>query len=323
MKNRFLLTACAVALLAAVFTSCREKTDFDAIVDQVSTQTLKGYFSGAKATEQVSMALLQYYFADDGTVERTEMTLGDGLYKAPQTRKFSSWKFGQFKNQNVAREIILIPADGGEPFVVELYLGGIYESNELPLAADKNDKVKEVVPTQDAIIGKVWYANDTVYHKIDTVINVIKYDTTYTYKPKKDPVTGKNMKDEEGHVIYEQTIKSISQTEVPTKMKFAIAPKTINVRILELNRDPETLENTGKWYMISKAYNMSAKREITLVTDTAAAFEFRWCFAEFSSSSAFEIMARKSDSTDELFELKYDSKIPAITVDKQVLKVFE
>ena len=323
MKNKILLNVCAVALLASAFTSCREKTDFDAIVDQVSAQTLKGYFSGAEASEGVSTSVLQYNFADDGTVERTEMSLGDGLYKAPQTIKFASWSFGKFTRQNLAREIILVPADGGESKVVELYLGGIYESDKLPLAVDKNDKVKDVVPTQDAIISKVWYANDTTYHKIDTVINVIKYDTTYTYKPKKDPETGKTMKDEEGHVIYEQTIKSITQTEVPTKMKWAIAPKTINVRQLELYRDPQTLVNTGKWYMVSKAYNMSATREITVVTDTTATFDFHWCFASFASASSFEIKAHKSDNSDEVFDIKYDAKIPALTVDKQVLKVNE
>ena len=81
MKNKLLVSACAMALLASVFTSCKEKTDFDAIVDGVSTQTLKGYFSGAAAADDaVVMSVLQYNFADDGTVERTVMSLGDGVY---------------------------------------------------------------------------------------------------------------------------------------------------------------------------------------------------------------------------------------------------
>lgn len=322
MKNKLLVSACAMALLASVFTSCKEKTDFDAIVDGVSTQTLKGYFSGAAAADDaVVMSVLQYNFADDGTVERTVMSLGDGVYKAPETTKFSSWSFGEFVNNNVARKIKLNPANGGDPMEVEFYLGGIMEEGQ-PMALDINDKVKDIVPTQDALTGKKWFGNDTTYYKKDTTVNIMKYDTVYTYKPKKDPETGKTMKDDEGHVIYEQTIKSVDSTLVPTKMKVNIAPKTVDIRSLELYRDASTLANVGKWKVIAKTFTLKGTESI-IETDVEDEYEFKWCFNSFASAAAFQIKARKANGKDELIDVKYDAKIPAITVDKQVLKVEE
>ena len=304
-------------------TSCREKTDFYAVCDTVSKESVSGIFSGAvPATDELVLNVVQYQFNEDGTAQRTVMALGDGVYKAPVTTKFSSWEFGKYGDENLARTIILHPEAGGEALNVSFSLGGIL-SDDQPFAGDKNDKVKDIDGSQTAITASKWYGNDTIYHKIDTVINIMKYDTTYTYKPKKDPETGKTMKDEEGHVIYEQTIKSIDSTSVPTKMKWPVAPKSINVRSLELNRDASTLVNTGKWSMVVKEYTMDANRVTTCTLDTAASYEFHWAFAGYTSASSFIIRARQADGTQEYFDIKFDSKIPAITLDKQVLKVQE
>lgn len=323
MKNKLLPCACAVALVSAFMTSCREKTDFDAICNTVSKESVDGIFSGAEPDlDELVLNVVQYSFNEDGSVSRTVMALGDGVYKAPVTTKFSSWEFDKYGTENLSRIIILHPEAGGDPLKVSFSLGGIL-SDDQPFAGDKNDKVKDIEGSQTAVTGKKWFGNDTSYHKIDTVVNVLKYDTTYTYKPKKDPETGKTMKDEEGHVIYEQTIKSIDTTIVPTKMKWPVAPKTINIRSLELNRDAATLANTGKWSMTMKEYDMDANRVVTCKLDTAASFEFHWAFAGYTSASSFLIRARQADGTEEYFDIKFDSKIPAITVDKQVLKVQE
>ena len=322
MKNKLLVSAFAVALVTLAFTSCKEKTDFDAICDNLSKQTLKGYFSGAEVMEDdMVLNLIQFNFASDGTVERTVMALGDSVYEAPATRKFSSWEFGEYCDGNASRYLTLIPEGGGEPLRVKYCIGGILEENQ-PMASDKNNKVKDIATSQESITGKKWHGEDTVFFKIDTIINVTKYDTTYTYKPKKDD-DGKTMKDSDGHVIYEQTIKSITETIVPTKMKWAIAPKTINVRTLELNRDASSYENTGKWYMVAKEYEMDSVRTITTKSDTLSSYDFHWSFVSYLSSSSFVIQAVQADGTTELFDIKFDAKVPSVTVDKQVLKVSE
>jgi len=100
------------------------------------------------------------------------------------------------------------------------------------------------------------------------------------------------------------------------------APKTINVRKLEVNRDA-SFANTGKWYMEHKEYDMSADRVVTLKVDTTSAYDFHWCFESYTSSSSYIIRARQEDGTDEYFDIKYDAKVPAITLDKQVLKIEE
>jgi len=323
MKNKLLVSTCAVALVASLLTSCREKTDFDAITDNLSKQTLQGYFSGAETSEAgMTLNVIQYQFLTDGSVERTAMAVGDGVYKAPVAAKFSSWELGEYYGGKEGRFLTLFPQEGGDPLKVKFYAGGIQEENQ-PMAADKNDKITPLPDSQEALVGKKWYCNDTVFHKVDTTIDVIKYDTVYTYKPKKDE-NGKTMRDEEGHVIYEQTIKSVTETVVPTKMKWPVAPKTINIRSLELYRDAESLVNTGKWYMVSKEYDMNAKtRDITTKLDTTAAYDFHWCFDSYSSAAAYVIKAVQSDGTVELFDIKFDAKIPALTVDKQILKLTE
>ena len=322
MKNKLLVSVLAVALTAFLLTSCREKTDFNAITNNLSEQTLKGYFSGAETSgTEMTLNVIQYLFNEDGTVERSVMALGDGVYKAPVSAKFSSWTLGDYYDGNAGRFLNLYPEEGGEALKVKFYAGGIFEENQ-PGASDKNDKVGSLVSSQDELVGKIWYGNDTVFHKIDTVIDVTKYDTTYTYKPKKDE-DGNTMKDEEGHVIYEQTIKSITESVVPTKMKWPVAPKTINIRSLELNRDASSLVNTGKWSMVYKEYDMDANRVITAKVDTASSYDFHWCFETYSSTSSYIIKAVQIDGTVEFFDIKFDGKIPAVTLDKQVLNVKE
>lgn len=323
MKNKFLLCACVFALVSFVLSSCKEKTDFDAIANTASEQTLKGFFSGSMPDlEKLSLNVIQYQFTANDTVIRTEMAIGDGLYNAPKVRKFSSWELGEYNDQGKGRYLILNPVDDEEPLIVNFMYGGIKEEDQ-PLAADHNDKIKDILPSQESLLANRWAGNDTIWFKVDTTIDIMKYDTTFTYKPKKDPETGKTMRDEEGHVIYEQTISKVDSTLVPTKMKWPIAPKTINIRKLELKRDPATLENTGSWYMVSKAYEMNAKRETKVLVDTASAYTFHWAYAAFTSSSSYIIRAHQDNGTEEYFDVKFDAKLPSVTIDKQVLTKVE
>ena len=324
MKNKLLVSAFAMTLAAILMTSCRENTDFDAICDDLTEQSVSGLFSGAVPDlDDLIINVAQYQFNEDGTAARMVMSVGDGVYVAPDTVNFSSWKLAEYGANGISRKIIMTPANGEAPIEVFFTLNGILSENH-PFAGDKSDKIKDMVPTQDAVTGKKWYGNDTTYYKIDTVINVTKYDTTYTYKPKKDPETGQIVRDSAGHIIYEQVIKDITERIVPTKMKWPIAPKTINIRSLELDRDASSLVNTGKWYMLVKEYDMDTKtREITCRVDTTSSYDFHWAFANFASSASFIIRARHDGDTQEYFDIKYDHKIPAITLDKQVLKVQE
>ena len=323
MKNKLLVCVFATALTALAFTSCKESTDFDAICNDVSATTLQGVFSGATPDlEALLLNVAQYRFNEDGTVERSVMALGDGVYNAPVTTKFSSWQFGEYGPENTSRYIILNPEAGGDPLVVSFTLGGIL-SEDQPFAGDKNDKIKDIETTQTTILGKKWLGNDTTYYKIDTLVDLMKYDTTYTYKPKKDPETGKTMRDSDGHIIYEQTIKSIDSTLVPTKMKWPVAPKTINIRRMELYTDASTHVNTGKWFMQLRAYDMDEERHTTVTLDTTSTYEFHWAFSGYSSASSYIVKARQADGTDEYFDIKFDAKIPAMTIDKQVLKIEE
>ena len=324
MKNKLLVSVFAVALVALSFSSCKEKTDFDAIVDQLSSETLKGYFSGSAADAQdLVMHIAQYQFLESDSVLRTVLAIGDGVNNTPTTRKFASWSFGEFNNGGKGRYITLNPGnEGGDPLVVNFINGGIVEENQ-PDALDKNDKINDLIPAQDKMIGKKWYGNDTSWFTVDTVITVIQYDTTYTYKPKRDPETGQIVRDEEGHIIYEQTIKDITEKEVEKKVKQKVTPTKVDIRQLELVRDPETFVNTGKWYLKTEAYNVDKKtRQSETILDSLSTYEFHWSFDNFASSTSFVIKARQDNGKDELFEIRYDAS-GTITLQQQVLSVIE
>lgn len=328
MKNKLLVSVFAVALTASFMTSCREKTDFDAIVTDLSMQTLQGYFSGAESSEtDLLLNVIQFQFKEDGTVTRTVMSLGDGQDATPETTKFSSWALGDYYDGKAGRYLNLYPKEGGDVFTVKFYAGGIIEEGQ-PVAGDKNDKVSAILPSQEAIVGKRWCGYDTTYHKIDTIIDIMKYDTTWSTKriPETDPERieqyGKWKVDENGDYIYDRVLKKVDSTLVPTKMKWPFAPKAINVRRLELSRNAE-FENTGKWYMEHKEYDMSEDRVVTLITDTTSTYDFHWCFESYSSPAAYTIRARQDDGTLELFDIKYDAKIPSVTLYQQVLKIEE
>ena len=72
-----------------------------------------------------------------------------------------------------------------------------------------------------------------------------------------------------------------------------------------------------------KEYDIDENRVVTLKTDTTSTYNFHWCFESYSSAAAYTIRARQDDGTLEVFDIKYDAKIPAITLDKQVLKIEE
>ena len=323
MKNKLLVCACAVGLISVMLTSCKQHTDFDAICDDVSTQTLGGLFSGVEPdVDNLVLSVVQYRFNEDGTAEREVMALGDGVYKTPETTKFASWKLGNYIGNKAERVLLLTPSAGGAPLEVIFTMGGIMHE-EQPFAGDKNDKIKDIIPTQDALVGKVWYANDTTWFRVDTTIMVTKYDTVWTTKPKKDE-NGKIVKDEDGHTVYERTVKSVKETQVEQKTKMNVTPTAINIRKLELNRDANSLTNTGKWDMHLMAFDVDSKTYASTVKqDTTASYEFHWAFSDFSSSSVFIINARQANGNHEFFDIKYDAKIPAITLDKQLLKVLE
>ena len=325
MKNKLLVSVFAMALVGLSFTSCKEKTDFDAIVNQISKETLKGYFSGSEAeANNLVMRIAQYQFLESDSVIRTVLALGDGVNGQPATRKFASWSFGEYNNGGKGRYLTLDPGnEGGEPLVVNFINGGIVEEGQ-PEAIDQNNKIKDVVPAQDNMVGKNWYANDTVWFTIDTTVTQIQYDTIYTYKPKKDPETGKTMRDDEGHVIYEQTIKEIKEKEVPVKQKKKVTPTKVDIRQLVLSRDPQTFANTGTWYLKTEAYSVdkTTRKSETLV-DSLSTYNFHWSFENFTSSSSVVIKARQDGGKDELFEISYDAAKEAITLQQQVLTVVE
>lgn len=309
--------------MAVLMTSCREKTDFDAIANGVSEKTLQGYFSGAEVFgDTLMLSVVQYNFAEDGTVERTTMEIGDGAYKAPETKKYSSWQFGEYFDGNKGRNLNLIPAEGGDPLKVKFYLGGILEDGQ-PTALDKNNKVDAIASTNEDVVGKKWVGSDTTFYKIDTVVNVMKYDSIFKRTGYKKDDQGNIIYDENGQPLYERVLVRVDSTEVPTKMKWPIAPKTINIRRVELYRDPTTLANTGKWYMLSQEFDINDKRETTIKKDTTSSYDFRWTYYTYSSTSTFMIKAVQENGEVEFFEFGYDFKLPSVTVDKQVLKIEE
>lgn len=325
MKNKLLVCACTVALVALSFTSCKEKTDFDAIVDQISHETLKGYFSGAEAdADALVLRITQFQFLDDESVLRTTLAVGDGIGGDPAIRKFSSWKFGEYNNGGKGRYLTLYPEDASEePLMVNFINGGIIEENQ-PAMLDKNDKVTDVNPTQDKMIGKHWACNDTTWFTVDTMITVIVYDTTYRYKPIFDPETGEPVLDDEGNPMYEQIIKKITEREVEKKAKKKVSPTNVDIRDLELFRDANTHANTGRWHLKSEAYKVDKNTRVsTTEKDSLVDYDFRWSFASMASANAFVIRARQNDGTEELFEIRYDSQKNTITLDKQVLKIVE
>lgn len=325
MKNKLLVSVFAVALVALSFSSCKEKTDFDAIVNQLSKETLKGYFSGSEADSvDLVMRIAQYQFLESDSVLRTVLAIGDGVNVEPATRKFASWSFGEYNTGGKGRYIILNPGnEEGEPLKVNFINGGIVEENQ-PAALDINNKVNDLIPSQDKMIGKKWYGNDTTWFRVDTMIIEIQYDTTYTYKPKKDPVTGKTMRDSLGHIIYEQTIKDIIEKEVEKKVKKNVSPTKVDIRQFELVRDPNTFVNTGKWYLKAEEYKVDkTTRHSETILDSLSTYDFHWSFEEFSTPTNFVIKARQANGKEELFEIHYDTESGTITLQKQVLAVKE
>lgn len=310
MKNNLLMLGAVVFVMTLLFTSCKKETDFDAICDDVSLQTIQGYFSGAEPIGNV-LQIAQYNFAKDGSVEYVVTATGDGIYKAPVVTKFSSWELGEYNEQGIGRYLILTPQEEGESKVINFMYSSMIEEG-MPVMADKNNKVAELPILQDSILGKTWYALDTTFFKIDTVIDVI-YKDTFSHRDQIGETPS-------GRPIYGLVIDSIKERVVPTKMKYAIGPSAINERKLELYRDSNTYSNTGKWYLLQKKYEYDASRTPKTILDTISEYDFHWYMYSFNSLSAFSIKTIQENGKEEIFDMKYDSKVPAIILQKQQLK---
>ena len=325
MKNKLLVCACAMAFAGLFLTGCKEETNFDAIVDQLSAQTLKGFFSGTESdANDLVLRVAQYQFLDNDSVIRTTLELGDGVNGEPVIRKFASWTLCEFTNGGKARVLTLNPVEGEEPLVVSFVNGGILEEN-MPAAVDNNDKVAAIAPTQNAI-AKKWYGNDTTWFRVDTIVEEMYKDTTWGSRRKKDE-NGQYIfyYDEEGqkHYEMEEYVKKVEDKVREVKKKKNVTPTAVNIRELDLYRS-ENFENTGSWNMIVKTFDVNpVTRVSTPKLDTTSVYDFHWSLASFSSASSFVIRARQADGKEELFDLKFDNKVPAVTLQKQVLNVKE
>ena len=305
MRNKFYLFLCSVALISLIFTSCRNKTDFDAICDDLTETTLSGLHSGSGAADK-TLTVAQYNFLKDGTVEFTQMAVGDGVYVAPAVVVYSSYELGERNNGNLGRYILLNPKGAGEPKRVNFIRNGIVEDG-LPVMEDSNDKVNELPRISNAITGKRWGANDTTFFRVDTIMDVITYDTIRHRE--RDPETGR----------YKMVVDSIVEIKTPTKMKYSVGPLVVKIRDIELYRDESTLANTGKYSYQTKEFAYDAERNQTLVKDSVSAYDFHWYYESYTSMAVFSIHTVPAIGEGEVFDIKYDSKIPAIIIDTQTL----
>ena len=305
MKNKFIFGVGLCALISASFVSCKEKTDLDGICDNLAEEQLAGMHSGAAADGSV-LKVAQLNFLKDGTIERTVMAVGDGVYEEPKTTVYASYRMGNYTDQNLGRQIHLYPKDGGDVLTVKMIRGGIEEDGQ-PVMGDKNDKVSEIPSLSENITEIPWYANDTSYFKVDTVIDVVVKDT-FRHRVR----DGKK---------YTYVIDSIVDRIVPTKMKYPIGPSLIRIRSLVLNRDAATLKNTGSYSFLTKAYEYDKKRVPSQTKDSLITIDFSWYFKSFTGASSFVIVALTEEGDEYQFDIKYDVKIPAITIEKQVLSI--
>lgn len=305
MKVKTFTYLCALALVSVLFSSCKKKTDVDAIFNDLTNDFLSGYFSGTE-TDGSTMNVAQYCFNADGTVTFTTMQFGDGIYTAPVSTQYASYRLGDYNTQGLGRYVHLYPQDGGETLTVNYIRAGI-ESGDHPFMSGKNDKVKEIPALADSLKSRVWYANDTTFYRIDTTVMILKLDT-FKHRVR------------DGRT-YKWVIDSVVAKNVPTKVKWPVGPSAIRIKQFELYRDETTLANTGKWYSLTKNYVYNAARVGTNVLDSVSTYNFRWYIASYANANSFTIHVIPDSGDDEEFVLKYDSKIPAVTIDKQVLRI--
>ena len=224
MKNKHLVLVAIAGLFAWAVVGCKPQIDVEETCKDIAHTTLLGTDSvqAGVIVEGNSVRVIEYRFLPEQKATRTEMLFGDCVYEPAQTINLS-YALADYADAKAGLHLLFTPEDANRaPYETLFFEGTLTEGDYvLPTKLGRIAYLQSVIA---ALPNTAWECHDTAKLIIDV-----------TYM---DTVINKTVTP--GGVVRDTVI-----TEKTKKDTLGIA-STLDIRFA-LNRDANTLANTGEW----------------------------------------------------------------------------
>lgn len=276
MKNKLLVSAFAMAILAFALTSCENKSKVtDVCSDMIKESIHKSARSLVQLDEQ-TLTISEYEFlggVDDNRLVYRTISFGNGVNE-PKRVDTLTYEYGEWGESNTSFSLFVTP-ETGDPYVLWFKGNALVTPDGRAIGGEGTDNTARVEKWEKTIASfpnTEWEAT----FRGEFVLDSIFRDSIRTiFIP---PMTFKT-----------DTIKVFSG-----KMDTVSADTTCSYR-LEFRRDPVTFANTGHFYMrtVRSTYDRSTQAT-TIVSEDEKEYDFHWFFSDVSSDARFSIALQPS-----------------------------
>lgn len=270
MKNKLLVSLCAVAIAAFAFTSCETKSNVTEVCSDMIKESIHSAPRSLVKLDKHTLSIVEYEFAggvnDNRLLYRT-ITFGDGAF-SPKNVDTLLYTYGEWEEHNTQYYLNVTPKDG-EPYKL------IYKGNAF------------ITPEGKAIGGE---ANDNVarVEKLEKVINCLpntKWEGNYEGDFVLDSVFRDSVR-----TLFIPPMTFITDTIQVFDRMDTVAADTTCYFLIEFNRDATTFANTGHYYRkeVRSKYDKKSRTCDTLSVKVKE-YDGNWFIDAFTSDSRFSI----------------------------------
>lgn len=270
MKNKLLVSLCAVAIAAFAFTSCETKSNVTEVCSDMIKESIHSAPRSLVKLDKHTLSIVEYEFAggvnDNRLLYRT-ITFGDGAF-SPKNVDTLLYTYGEWEEHNTQYYLNVTPKDG-EPYKL------IYKGNAF------------ITPEGKAIGGE---ANDNVarVEKLEKVINCLpntKWEGNYEGDFVLDSVFRDSIR-----TLFIPPMTFITDTIQVFDRMDTVAADTTCYFLIEFNRDATTFANTGHYYRkeVRSKYDKKSRTCDTLSVKVKE-YDGNWFIDAFTSDSRFSI----------------------------------
>ncbi len=296
MRNKLLVLTLFAAFFALATVGCKSDVDVENTCKDIAQSTMIGtdsVFSGYFVENNNVLHIIEYHFLSDDAATRTEMLFGDGVYVPAATVEYS-YVMGDYNEANAGVKVVFTPKDNGAQTIETLFFEGTLTEGERVLTL----KTGRVAALQE-LVGTL---PNTAWEFHDTTLLVLKDTITYM-----DTVINKTVTP--GGVIRDTVI-----TKKTKELADTLGYETILDVSFSLNRDAQTLANTGK-YDYNYVLNVPNADSTDVVKSDTACVEkhyqlLHWFVSELTTNQKFVVAAQTDNAEEPIVTLTFSKFRP-------------
>ena len=291
MRNKLLVLSLFAAFFAIATVGCKPDVDVESTCKDIAQSTMIGtdsVFAGFFVEDGNVLHIIEYHFLSGETATRTEMLFGDGVYVPANTVEYT-YVMGDYNEANVGVKINFTPKDNSAQPIEALFFEGTFTEGDRVLTL-KTGRVAALQELMGTLPNTAWEYHDTT---LLVLVDTITFMDTVI-----------NKKVTPGGVIRDTVI-----TKKTKELKDTIGYKTILDISFALNRDAQTLANTGK-YDYNYVLNVPNADSTDVVKADTACVEkhyqlLHWGLSDLTTSQKFAVAAQTDNANDSVITFTF------------------